>query len=208
MRKPCSVRSLTTATLETLQEGLWSFEALIIRRCHSLWARARGETVRVIAETVGCDDHTVRHGIHAFYTTWLTTVTRQSSAPQRTPQTAFNSAHRVQLRALWPRSPRPFDHPPSLGTFPGATAVASAEGRTARPVSREAVRRALTRLGGRWQRAKHWIPTSMAAQGGDILAVVSSRVPLCDPRTLLRYARHYLEGGHQTYAACLPLAVL
>jgi hypothetical protein len=35
--------------------------------------------------------------------------------------------------------------------------VAHAEGLTARLVSGEAIRRALARLGVRWQRAKHWI---------------------------------------------------
>jgi hypothetical protein len=38
-----------------------------------------------------------------------------------------------------------------------AATTAYAEGLTARPVSGEAIRRALARLGVRWQRAKHWI---------------------------------------------------
>jgi len=35
--------------------------------------------------------------------------------------------------------------------------VAYAQGLTSRPVSGEAIRRALARLGVRWKRAKHWI---------------------------------------------------
>jgi len=77
--------------------------------------------------------------------------------PQRTPHAAFDAPRREQLRALLHQSPRTFGHPTSLWTLPLAAAVAYAEGLTARPISGEAIRRALARLGGRWQRAKHWI---------------------------------------------------
>jgi hypothetical protein len=48
--------------------------------------------------------------------------------------------------------------------------VAYTEGLTSRLVSGEAIRRALARLGVRWQRAKHWItspdPASIRKQNG------------------------------------------
>jgi hypothetical protein len=64
---------------------------------------------------------------------------------------------REQLRALLHQSPRIFGKPTSLWTLPLAAEVAYAEGLTSRRVSGEAIRRALVRLGVRWQRAKHWI---------------------------------------------------
>jgi hypothetical protein len=157
MRKPIYVRSLTVAELQTLQKGVRSSDAFVLRRCQILLASARGQTARVIAETLGCDDQTVRNAIHAFNATRLTALTRRSSAPQRTPHAAFTSPQREQLRALLHQSPRLFGHPTSLWTLPMAAKVAYAEGLTSRPVSGEAIRRALARLGVRWQRAKHWI---------------------------------------------------
>jgi transposase len=136
---------------------LRSSETFVFRRCQILLASARGQTARVIAETVGCDDQTVRNAIHAFHITGLTALTPRSSAPQRTPHAAFTPPQREQLRALLHRSPRTFGHPTSLWTLALAAQVAYAEGLTARPISGEAVRRALVRLGVRWQRAKHWI---------------------------------------------------
>jgi len=157
MRKPLYIRSLTADELQPLQEGLRSSDAFVLRRCQILLASARGQTARVIGETLGCDDQTVRNVIHAFNTTGLRALTRRSSAPQRTPHAAFSATQREQLRALLHQSPRTFGHPTSLWTLPLAAAVAYAEGLAARPVSGEAIRRALARLGVRWQRAKHWI---------------------------------------------------
>jgi transposase len=157
MRNPIYVRALTADEQQTLQEGLRSSDAFVLRRCQILLASARGQTARVIAETLGCDDQTVRNAIHAFNTTGLTALPPRSSAPQRTPHAAFTPTQREQLRALLHQSPRTFGHPTSLWTLPLAAQVAYAEGLTARPVSREAIRRALARLGVRWQRAKHWI---------------------------------------------------
>jgi len=148
MRKPIYIRSLTADEAQTLQEGLRSSATFVVRRCQILLASARGQTARVIAETVGCDDQTVRNAVHAFNTTGLTA---------RTPHAAFTTPQREPLRALLHRSPRTFGHPTSLWTLALAAQVAYAEGLTARPISGEAIRRALARLGVRWQRAKHWI---------------------------------------------------
>jgi transposase len=157
MRKPIYVRSLTADELQTLREGLRSSDAFVLRRCQILLASARGQTARVIGDTLGCDDQTVRNVIHAFNTTGLRALPRRSSAPQRTPHAAFSAPQREQLRALLHQSPRTFGHPTSLWTLPVAAAVAYAQGLTSRPVSGEAIRRALARLGVRWKRAKHWI---------------------------------------------------
>jgi transposase len=151
------IRPLTKDDQHTLQEGLRSSNAFVLRRCQILLASARGQTARLIGEALGCDDQTVRNVLHAFNTHGLSALSRRSSAPQRTPHAAFNATQREQLRALLHQSPRTFGHPTSLWTLPLAAEVAYAEGLTARPVSGEAIRRALARLGVRWQRAKHWI---------------------------------------------------
>ena len=157
MRKPIYIRPLTEGEQQTLQEGLRSPHAFVLRRCQMLLASARGQTARVIGEALGCDDQTVRNVLHAFNAQGLAALPRRSSAPQRTPHAAFNATPREQLRALLHQSPRTFGKPTSLWTLSLAAEVAYTEGLTSRLVSGEAIRRALARLGVRWQRAKHWI---------------------------------------------------
>jgi transposase len=148
---------LTEDEQQTLYKGLRSSNAFVLRRCQLLLASARGQTARVIADTLGCDDQTVRNGISAFNTQGLAVLTRRSSAPKRRPHAAFDAAHREPLRAFLHQSPRTFGHPTSQWTLALAATTAYAEGLTPRPISSEAIRRALVRLGVRWQRAKHWI---------------------------------------------------
>src|SRR5262249_33277773 len=134
-----------------------SSNAFVLRRCQILLASARGQTARVIGEALGCDDQTVRNVLHAFNTQGLAALPPRSSAPPRTPHAPFNATPREQLRPLPHQSPRTFGSPTRLWTLPVAAEVAYAEGLTSRLVSGEAIRRALARLGIRWQRAKHWI---------------------------------------------------
>ena len=61
MRKPIYIRPLTEDEQHTLQEGLRSSNAFVLRRCQILLASARGQTARVIGEALGCDDQTVRN---------------------------------------------------------------------------------------------------------------------------------------------------
>jgi transposase len=157
MRTPLFIRPLTVDEQHTLHEGLRSSNAFVLRRCQILLASARGQTARVIADTLGCDDQTVRNVLAAFNTHGLAVLTRRSSAPRRTPHAAFDAPHREQLRALLHQSPRTFGHPTSLWTLALAAKTAYAEGLTPRPISGEAIRRALACLGVRWKRAKHWI---------------------------------------------------
>jgi transposase len=157
MRKPLYIRRLSEDEQQTLQAGLRSSNAFLLRRCQILLASARGQTARVMAEALGCDDQTVRHAMRAFNTHGLAALTPRSSAPRRTPHAAFDPTRREQLRALLHQSPRRFGKPTSLWTLPLAAEVASAAGITSRPVSGETIRRALACLGVRWKRAKHWI---------------------------------------------------
>ena len=157
MRKPLYIRALTEDEQHTLQEGLRSSNAFVLRRCQILLASARGQTARVIGEALGCDDQTVRNVLYAFNTQGVAALARRSSAPRRTPHAAFDAPRREQLRAFLHQSPRTFGHPTSQWTLALAATMAYAEGLTHRPISGEALRRALACLGVRWKRAKHWI---------------------------------------------------
>ena len=52
MRKPIYIRPLTKDEQQTLQEGLRSSNAFVLRRCQILLASARGQRARVIAHTL------------------------------------------------------------------------------------------------------------------------------------------------------------
>jgi DNA-binding MarR family transcriptional regulator len=157
MKKPIYVRPLSTTEEQALQKGLRSSDAFVMRRSQILLASAHGQHARVIAETVGCDDQTVRNAIQAFHARGLAAMRRQSSTPHRTPHAVFTPARRQQLRALLHQSPRTFGQPTSVWTLDLAADVAYAVGITPRRVSGETIRQALSMLQTRWKRAKHWI---------------------------------------------------
>jgi winged helix-turn helix protein len=135
MKKPIYVRPLTATEQHILQKGLQSSDAFVLRRCQILLASTRGQHARVIAETVGCDDQTVRNTIQAFHTRGLAAVRRRLSAPHRTPHAVFTPARREQLRALLHQSPCTFGKPTSVWTLDLAADVAYAAGITPRRVS-------------------------------------------------------------------------
>ncbi len=157
MRRPIFVRAFTDAEQQAIDAGLRSADAFVLRRCQILRASARGEHARLIAESLGCDDQTVRNVIHTFNAHGLAVLTPRSSAPHRTPHAVFTPARREQLRALLHQSPRTFGHPTSVWTLDLVAEVAYAEGITPREVSGETIRNALAQLDVRWKRAKHWI---------------------------------------------------
>ena len=63
MRPPLFVRALTDEERAQLTAGLRSSEAVVLRRCQSVLASARGERVPQIARMVGCSDKTTRQVI-------------------------------------------------------------------------------------------------------------------------------------------------
>jgi predicted ArsR family transcriptional regulator len=157
MRKPIYIRPLTATEQYTLQEGLRSSNAFMVRRCQILLASASGQYARVIAASVGCNDQTVRNVIKAFNARGLAAVQRRSSAPHRRPYTIITPSRRQQLQALLHQSPRTFGKPTSVWTLDLAAEVAYATGILPRRVSGEAIRQTLARRKVRWKRAKHWI---------------------------------------------------
>ena len=156
MRRPIFVRPLTDAEHHTLERGLRSSDAFVLRRCQILLASARGERAPEIARQLGCDDQTVLDALHAFNGVGLEALQKGSSRPHRT-RLVFTPEQTEQLRALLHRSPRDFGHPTSLWTLELAAEVSCAQGLSPRRVSGETIRQALRRLGVGWKRAKRWI---------------------------------------------------
>ena len=157
MKRPIFVRPLSTEEQASVEAGLRSADAFVLRRCQILAASARGEPVWVIARMLSCNPQTVRNAIHAFNEHGVAALTKGSSVAQRRPHTALPGAAAEALRDLLHRSPRDFGHPTSLWTLPLAAEVSFAQGLTARQVSGETIRATLARLGVRCRRAKQWI---------------------------------------------------
>jgi transposase len=156
MRRPIFVHPLTDAEHHTLERGLRSSDAFVLRRCQILVASARGERAPQIAQHLGCDDQTVLTAVHAFNAVGLAALEQGSSRPHRT-RLVFSAEQTEQLRALLHRSPRDFGHPTSRWTLELAAQVSCATGLSPRQVSGETIRQALKRLGVGWKRAKQWI---------------------------------------------------
>lgn len=156
MQAPLVVRPLTDGERQTLEDGLRSSDAFILRRCQILLASARGEHSPAIARSLGCDTQTVRNAIHAFHTQGLAALERASSRPH-TIRAAFDADGVAGLRALLHQSPREYGYATSLWTLELLAEVAWSQGLTTRRVTGETVRATLARHGIRWQRAKAWI---------------------------------------------------
>lgn len=156
MPKAIYIRSLTAGECATLETGVRSPDAFVMRRCQILLANARGETALQIAQHLSCHDQTVRNAIHAFNQKGLASLQPGSSVPHQIER-AFDGARAERLRALLHQSPRTFGKPTSLWTLDLAAEVAYAEGITSEQVSGETVRATLERLGIGWRRAKEWI---------------------------------------------------
>ncbi len=156
MPKAIFLRRLTADERATLEAGVRSPDAFVMRRGQILLANARGETALQIAQHLSCNDQTVRNAIHAFNRKGLASLQPGSSVPHHIDR-AFDGERAERLRALLHQSPRTFGKPTSLWTLDLAAEVAYAEGITPEQVSSETVRATLERLGIGWRRAKEWI---------------------------------------------------
>ena len=156
MRSPIYVRSLSAAERQTLEAGLRSSDAFVLRRSQILLASARGQRAIQIAQAVGCDDQTVREVIHGFNARGLAVLTPGSRRP-KTIHVAFDAERAARLRELLHQSPRAFGKPTSLWTLELAAEVSFDQDLTAERVSDETIRATLKRLGVGWKRAKRWI---------------------------------------------------
>jgi transposase len=156
MRPPVFVRPITDEERRTLEAGLRSSEAFVMRRCQILLASERGQRVPQIVQTLGCDDQTALNAIHDFNKRGVGALTPGSRRP-KIMHTAFDEQGAEGLRQLLRQSPRDFGKPSSVWTLALAAEVSVEEGLTKERVSMETIRATLKRLGMSWQRAKDWI---------------------------------------------------
>jgi transposase len=156
MHPPLFVRPLTPAQREQLQAGLRSADAFTLRRCQILLASAAGQRPRRIAANLGCSAGTARNAIAAFHAEGLACLAEKSSRP-KSAKPLLGPAHHQALYLLLHQSPRLAGKPRSTWTLALLAQVCHERGWTPRPLSAEAVRHAVARLGVSWRRAKHWI---------------------------------------------------
>ena len=157
MKRPIFVRSLSDAERQTLEEGLRSKDAFVLRRCQILLQSARGENAYRIARSLGCDPQTARTAIKRFNEGGLEEALHKRSSRPKEIRAAFDGKRAGRLREMLHRSPRELGKPTSLWTLALAAEVSFEEGITEEPVSAETVRATLERMGVRWLRAKRWI---------------------------------------------------
>jgi transposase len=156
MKPPIFVRTLSAAERQQLQAGLRSADAFTVRRCQILLASAQGLRPPHIARNLSCAVGTVHYALHTFAREGLTCLQAKSSRPH-TVHPYLDQQHADALKDLLHHSPRLFGHPTSLWTLDRVAQVCHAQGWTPRPLTGEAIRKALKRLDIRWRRAKHWI---------------------------------------------------
>jgi Winged helix-turn helix len=157
MKRPIFVRPLSDAERETLEEGLRSSDAFVLRRCQILLASSRGENAYRIARNLGCNPQTARNAIHIFNGRGLPEALRRGSKRPHTIHRAFDPERAEKLREFLHRSPREFGRQTSLWTLDMAAEVSFEEGLTKGRVTGETIRATLARMGTRWERAKRWI---------------------------------------------------
>lgn len=150
------VRDLTTAERQTLEAGLRSSDAFVVRRCQCLLKSAVGLSPRQIQAQVGWSDQCVREAIHAFHQEGLGALMAKSKRP-KTVRKLLDATALEQIRDWLRQSPRDFGLPTSRWTLEGLAIVCAARGLTTEVVSIETIRDAIRRLGLTWQRAKRWL---------------------------------------------------
>lgn len=156
MRSPIYVRRITDAERKILEEGLRSKDTFTLRRSQILLASSRREQAPRIAESVGCNDQTVRNVIRAFNLRGTDALRRGSHRP-RTIRVTFDEERSEGLKSLLHQSPRDFGKETSVWTLNLAADVSYEQGLTPERVSDETIRQAMKRLGVGWKRAKQWI---------------------------------------------------
>jgi len=156
MNLPLFVRPLADSELALLRQGLRSPDAFTVRRCQILLHSHQGRRPSQIAGALGCSAQAVRDALRAFSQRGLDCLQPLPKTP-KTIHTVWPRVHDGDLRALLHQSPRTFGKPTSLWTLPLVAQVCYEKGWMARPLSGEAIRLVLKRLGVSWKRAKHWL---------------------------------------------------
>ena len=150
------VRPLTADERQALEKGRKSAAAFTVRRAQVLLASADGLGPAEIGRVVGCTAQAARNAVRAFHADGLGCLVAKSHA-RKGPGRVWDRARDDDLKDLLHRRPREFGKPTSLWTLALAAEVCHEKGWTPRPLSIEAIRQTLKRLGVGWHRAKHWI---------------------------------------------------
>src|SRR2546421_4571513 len=103
--RPLSVRPLTDAERQVLQDSLRAADAFVLRRAQIILASAAGERSGQIAPRVGFTPQAGRDVIRAVNARGLDVLHRGSPHP-RVIYSAFDTPGAVALRALRHQSPR------------------------------------------------------------------------------------------------------
>ena len=154
------VRELSGEERQSLEVGLKSRDAFLLRRSQVLLGSSRGEPVRQIAPAVGCCRQTVRNVIASFNQRGLDSLSQGSTRP-KTAMAELDEAKREKLREILHQSPRSFGKSRSTWTLELAAQVAHEKGLTQGVVSSETIRRAVMRwaAGGSGRRSGSPAPT-------------------------------------------------
>lgn len=150
------VRPLTAEERLALETGRKSVDAFTVRRSQVLLASADRMTPAAIGRLIGCTAQAVRNAIRAFEAHGLRCLVAKSHA-RKDPGRIWDRGRDDDLKDLLHRRPREFGKPTSLWTLALAAEVCHEKGWTPRPLSIEAIRQTVKRLGVGWHRAKHWI---------------------------------------------------
>ena len=156
MHKPLFVSPLTPEQRQHLHAGLRSKEAFTVRRCQVVLASADGLKPGQVAARLGCSAGTARNAVRAWNAEGPAALREKSSRPA-SAKPLLGPDREADLRALLHQSPRTFGKPRSTWTLALLADVCHARGWTDRPLSIEAIRHAVGRLGVSWKRAKHWL---------------------------------------------------
>jgi transposase len=156
MSQPLFVRDLSAEERTTLEAGLRSKEAFVLRRCQILLASAGGKKPPQIAGALACASQTVRNAIRAFHRGGLACLTEGSSQP-KTVQPVLTADKRERLQVILHQSPRLYGKSQSLWTLGLLAEAAQQQGLSDTVLSAPTMLDAVRRLGANWKRAKHWI---------------------------------------------------
>ena len=166
MKRPIFVRPLSDAERNTLEEGLRSSDAFVLRRCQILLASSRGENAYKIARNLGCNPQTARNAIHIFNEQGLPEALQRGSKRPHTIHRAFDPERAENLLELLYRSPREFGRQTSLWTLDMAAEVSFEEGLT---------KERITRARPSGQRLRGWEPAGSEPNAGSLPQIQSMK---------------------------------
>lgn len=149
MKPPIFVRSFSEEERESLEAGLRSKDAFVLRQSQILLASSRGESPPKIARSLGCGSQTVRNAIHDFNEHGLDALVAKSSSQKDPGRLRPGERRAVALDA--PLLSEGVRQGCSLWTLEMAAEVAFEQGLVERRVLGETIRATLVcLLGVRW----------------------------------------------------------